>query len=166
VEDAIHCAQPTWVVHHGINTKRELGADPTAMRMLLLSLLLFHGLSALFGGAVLIAAPDGSILGLPLYLLADTPFKDFLVPGLILFTMLGLGSSIGWLLVYRRSSWAFLWVVALGVATVIWIVTQMIMLHGADILHAIYGGVGIGLVLLARHGLDPARPHPPGSSSS
>lgn len=125
-----------------------------SMRILLLVLLLFHGLSALFGGGVLIAAPDGSIIGLPLYLLADAPFTDFLIPGIILFTVLGLGSSIGWILVYRRSSWAPLWVVALGVATVIWIVTQMIMLHGADILHAIYGGVGVALCVLARRGVQ------------
>jgi hypothetical protein len=119
------------------------------MRTALLALLLFNGLSALFGGSVLIVAPDGSILGMPLSLLAGTPFSDFLLPGLILFTVLGLGSCIGWWLAFRRSTYAVRWVQVVGLGTVIWIVTQMIMLHGVDVLHVIYGATGVVLVWLS-----------------
>ena len=124
----------------------------TSLRGPLQALLLFNGLSALFGGSVLVAAPDGSILGMPLSLLASTPFTDFLLPGLILFTVLGLGSSIGWMLVYRRHPWAMRWVQMVGIATVVWIVTQMIMLRGVNFLHVIYITVGILLVLLVKRG--------------
>lgn len=119
------------------------------MRTTLLALLLFNGLSALFGGSVLVAAPDGSILGMPLSLLAGTPFTDFLVPGLILFTVLGLGSFIGWWLAYRRSHYAVRWVQVVGLGTVIWIVTQMIMILGVSVLHVIYGATGIALIWLS-----------------
>ena len=99
------------------------------------------------------------MLGLPLYLLAHTPFQSFIIPGLILSTALGLGSCIGWCLVHRRSSWAATWVLALGIATMIWIFTQMIMLCGGGALHTIHGGVGIGLVLLARRLKGPPHEH-------
>ncbi len=121
-------------------------------RGLLLGLLLFNGLSALFGGSVLIAAPDGSILGLPLSLLHRTPFGDFLIPGLILFTILGVGSCSGWWLVYRRIHWAARWVQVVGLGTVIWIVTQVIMIHAVDMLHVIYAGTGVALVAFATRG--------------
>lgn len=128
-------------------------------RALLFGLLLFNGLSALFGGSVLIAAPDGSILGLPLSLLERTPFSDFLIPGLILFTVLGLGSCIGWALVYSRIPWAARWVRVVGLGTVIWIVTQVIMIHGIDVLHVIYAATGGALTVLATKGLDPIAQH-------
>ena len=122
------------------------------MRKALLILLAFNALSALFGGSLFLARPDGSLFGMPLAMLADTPFHDFLVPGLILFTVLGLGSCIGWMLVLHRSPLATRWVQVVGLGTVIWIVTQMIMIHGADVLHAIYGATGVALVVLARRG--------------
>ncbi|MFZ1688083.1 MAG: hypothetical protein WAU70_11710 [Flavobacteriales bacterium] len=131
------------------------------MRKLLLTLLAFNGLSALFGGGVFIARPDGSVYGMPLSMLADTPFVDFLVPGLILFTVLGLGSCIGWILVLRRSPFSVRWVQVVGVGTVIWIVTQVIMIHGVDVLHVIYAATGVALTVLATRGTRSE--HVPGS---
>ena len=57
----------------------------------LVFLLLFLGLGALGGGALLIISPSGKLLGdLPLSLLARSPFPDFRIPGLLLFVVLGL----------------------------------------------------------------------------
>ncbi len=127
-------------------------------RRILLGLLLFNGLSALFGGSVLVAAPDGSILGLPLALLSRTPFSDFLIPGAILFTVLGIGSCIGYVLVYRRHAWAARWVQVVGMGTLIWIVTQVIMIRGIDVLHLIYAATGVALVAFATKGTKAAAP--------
>ena len=49
----------------------------------------FLGLGALFGGGALILAPDGHLLGMPVKLLAGSPFPSFLVPGIILFGLIG-----------------------------------------------------------------------------
>lgn len=135
-----------------VSTERINTSSRISHRRPLQALLLFNGLSALFGGSVLVVAPDGSILGMPLSLLATTPFADFLLPGLILFTVLGLGSSIGWMLVYRGHPWATRWVRMIGTATVVWIVTQMIMLRGVSFLHVIYITIGILLILMAKPG--------------
>lgn len=125
------------------------------MRITLLALLLFNGLSALFGGSVLMAAPDGSIIGLPLSLLSTTPFTDFLLPGIILFIVLGVGSCIGWWLAYRRMLLAVRWVRVIGLGTVIWIVVQVIMIQAVDVLHVIYGAVGLGILWLAPRAIVP-----------
>ena len=58
-------------------------------RNILLFLLLFLGLGALFGGGVLIISPSGKLIGMPLSLLNKSPFSDFLFPGIILFGVLG-----------------------------------------------------------------------------
>jgi hypothetical protein len=64
---------------------------PTTARNILISLLLFLGLSAMGGGSLLIISPSGKLLGgLPLSILEHSPFSDFLIPGIILFLILGL----------------------------------------------------------------------------
>ncbi len=55
----------------------------------LLFLLLFLSLGALFGGAVLVLDPSGGLLQIPVTILENSPFNNFLIPGLILFTILG-----------------------------------------------------------------------------
>ena len=59
-------------------------------RNILLFLLAFLGLSAIGGGGALIISPSGVLLGgLPLSILERSPFNNFLVPGIILFVVLG-----------------------------------------------------------------------------
>jgi hypothetical protein len=54
-------------------------------------LLAFLGISALGGGRALIISPSGKLLGgLPLSILKNSPFEDFLNPGIILFLVLGI----------------------------------------------------------------------------
>src|SRR5207244_608690 len=49
------------------------------------------GIGAVGGGSMFILAPDGHLMGMPLKMLAGTPFHSFLVPGLLLFTFVGVG---------------------------------------------------------------------------
>lgn len=52
-------------------------------RNLLLFLLSFHGLGAIFGGGIFIISPMGKLFGMPLSILDNSPFTNFLVPGFI-----------------------------------------------------------------------------------
>ncbi len=63
---------------------------------------IFLGIGALFGGIQFILAPDGHLLGVPLSMLAGTPFQSFLVPGLLLFTLVGIGPMVAAALTARR----------------------------------------------------------------
>ncbi len=61
-----------------------------SLRNLHLSLMGFLGISAAGGGGALIISPSGKLLGgLPLSILENSPFTDFLFPGIILFFVLG-----------------------------------------------------------------------------
>ncbi|MEZ4621512.1 MAG: hypothetical protein R2867_39255 [Caldilineaceae bacterium] len=52
----------------------------------------FIGIGAVAGGLGLALDPSGASLGTPLELLEETPFTTFLIPGIVLFTVNGLGT--------------------------------------------------------------------------
>jgi len=61
----------------------------SAARNILIFSLAFLGVGATFGGGVFILASDGSLKQMPQSILVESPFPNFLAPGIILFTILG-----------------------------------------------------------------------------
>jgi len=55
----------------------------------LIFLQVFLGLQGLFGGGAFLLAPDGHLIQMPFSHLKNIPFSDFFIPGLLLFTFLG-----------------------------------------------------------------------------
>jgi hypothetical protein len=107
---------------------------------LLVFMLVFLGIGALGGGGSLILKPDGSILQMPVEWLAVTPFSSYLIPGLILFTLVGmyrryrlppLKRPAGWpdaLNPFKSIHWAWAASLAAGTIAMIWIAVQVWML--------------------------------------
>ena len=60
------------------------------MTSLLFILISFIAITSTLSGLLMISSPDGGILNLPLVLLNGTPFKNFLIPGILLTTIVGL----------------------------------------------------------------------------
>jgi hypothetical protein len=114
---------------------------------LTVGLLVFLAVGALGGGAALVAAPDGSIMQMPVSMLQGSPFPDYFVPGLILGGMFGLGSLVVAALGLRRARVAPFLAFAIGIGQMIWIVVQLAIIKGISILHPLY--FGIGLVIAA-----------------
>ncbi len=56
-----------------------------SVKILSIFLLLFIGLSAIGGGGMLIYDRTGNFMKFPLDLLDQTPFNNYLIPGIILF---------------------------------------------------------------------------------
>jgi hypothetical protein len=50
---------------------------------------LILGIGAVFGGLVLIIDPSGGMIKMPITLLENSSFDSFLIPGMILFVVLG-----------------------------------------------------------------------------
>ncbi|MGY2896505.1 hypothetical protein [Deinococcus sp. UYEF24] len=137
-------------------------ARPPSLRWLL-GCLAFLGVSALFGGVVLVGSPTGAWLHIPLSVLHSSPFSDFLIPGLILGIVFGVGSVLTVLALRLRpvwhlgtaltrftyEHWAWSAALVLGVGQIIWIVTETVMLRGASWLGLIYGSLGLLIVTLA-----------------
>ncbi len=90
-------------------------------------LLLLLSASALMGGYYLIRDPSGALIGLPLELLAPTPFRDYLIPGMVLFIVNGLLSAVVALLVIRRTRNYPMWVIVQGAILFGWLSVQLLL---------------------------------------
>ncbi len=140
----------------------ESSKRPAAL-WVLIGLLVFQGISAAPPGFLLVLDPTGGLLHLPLDLLKDASFRNFLIPGLILFVVLGIGAFfiaaglfflpdwmwIGRLNLFIGQHWAWTAAVAFGPALMIWIVVQVIQIGLGTWLQPFYFGVGLVILLLA-----------------
>lgn len=74
----------------------------------------FIGLWAVAGGVGLVLDPSGASVGIPLEYLRNSPFQSYLVPGIVLFTVNGLGSLAGAAVSFAKRRWAGETALALG----------------------------------------------------
>lgn len=122
---------------------------PAPARGLLAALCLLVGVTAVGGGALLVARPDGALLQLPLAVLAHAPFASFLVPGLLLLTVVGVSNLIAGALVARDSPRATAAGFAGGAILLGWIVTEMVMLRAAHGLQLAYLAIAAAIMIIA-----------------
>jgi len=90
-----------------------------------LALELFLAVGALAGGAALVAGQRGEIIPLKVSSLAGSPFDTFLVPGIVLFVVLGLGPLLAARLIAIRHPLAPLGVLVVGAALLIWLAVEI-----------------------------------------
>lgn len=136
----------------------------TTLRNIYLSLLAFLGLSAIGGGGALIISPSGKLLGgLPLSILERSPFNDFLVPGIILFVVLGIIPSLLVIALLNKPNsvfadrfnffkdmhWAWTFSIYVAFALIIWIQVETIYIQGVGWLQTFYMLYAIPLILVA-----------------
>jgi len=129
-----------------------------------LFLLAFLGLSAIGGGGALIISPSGKLIGgLPLSILESSPFHDFLMPGIILFVVLGLCPSLLIIALLKKSTskiaerinffkdmhWAWSFSIYIAFALIIWIQMETIYIQGVGWLQTFYMLFAIPLVFVA-----------------
>ncbi|SDW07410.1 hypothetical protein SAMN05421781_0352 [Marinococcus luteus] len=123
-------------------------------------LIFFHlllGIGALAGGGVLIISPDGSMSSMPLEILRNTPFNNFLIPGIILFTCLGVLPVVtaiflasekslrvsGKLSLYKEAHGAWNSSLYIGFILIGWITVQMYLIEEVVFLHVFYILLGL-----------------------
>ena len=133
----------------------------TTSRNLLLALLGFLGLGAIGGGGALVLSPSGRLLGMPLALLAHSPFRSFLVPGILLFFVLGVVPCLllpalvkkpasPWaeqLNIFADMHWAWTGSIYVAFALIIWLQVEMMLLNAVSWLHTFY--MLLALLILA-----------------
>jgi hypothetical protein len=129
-------------------------------RNILIFLFVFLGLGALGGGGVLIMSPSGDMMGMPVSAIGSSPFNNFLIPGILLFTVLGV---MPLLLVYALIKkpdwrlpeffnffydmhWAWTFSVYTGFGLIIWIQTEMVFMKTIHWSHTLY--MFIALIIL------------------
>jgi uncharacterized membrane protein len=96
-------------------------------------------------------APRGEIMSLPVSALAGSPFDTYFVPGLILFTVLGLGPLVPARLAWSRNPLAPAAAFVIGSTLVIWVAVEVAIIGYTNEppLQAIYLVLGIVIVLAA-----------------
>lgn len=127
--------------------------------IILVTLHFFLALGALGGGVIFIVNPSGELAGMPLALLEGSPFRSYLIPGLILFFVLGIlplliGISLlnRWnfklaerLNMYKEKHWSWTFSLYIGFALIIWITIQVYIIKTLSILHFIF--IFLGLII-------------------
>ena len=96
--------------------------------------------------------PDGSSLGFSVELLTESPFLDYLIPGLILFVFIGVGNLIGGIVSFMHHRYAGEIGILLGLFLIVWIVVELfwIELFWLQPLYLIFGCLEFILGLLLR----------------
>ena len=133
-------------------------------RKIHLLLLAFLGLSAIGGGGALIISPSGKLLGgLPLSILKNSPFADFLIPGIILFVVLGLVPTLLIFALRKKTSsafaehfnffkdmhWAWSFSIYVAFALIIWIQVETMYIQGVGWLQTFYMLLSIPFIFVA-----------------
>jgi len=136
---------------------------PKTVRNILLFLLAFLGLGAIGGGGAMLISPSGEMLKMPLSMLDNSPFNNFLIPGIILFTVLGIFPFLliiclikkpkfrmaEFLNIYKDMHWSWSFTIYLSFALIIWLQVQMLMLKAVHWLHAFYMFLAVLLLLIS-----------------
>ncbi|RCX20508.1 hypothetical protein DFP94_103239 [Fontibacillus phaseoli] len=132
------------------------GSMPFAVKLLIL-LQGVLGAGAVFGGGVLVIDPSGEMIGMPTDMMKVPIFPDFLIPGLILLIVLGIGPLAIMVSLLRRKEWAlgeklnlfrpmhWSWTFSLytAFALIIWIMVQLYIIKETSVIHVIYMTLGL-----------------------
>ena len=148
-------------IDYSISKLHTPGSDELSgwQRIFLLAVLVLEAIGCISGGIILIAAPDGRYMDMPVEIMNGV-FPDFLIPGIIL---LGLGvlNAIAFRSVLYRSKFAWIWAgFALG-GLLIWFWVEVTVIQVIHWLHIMWGlpVIAGGLIILRQVPHRPATLH-------
>jgi hypothetical protein len=132
-------------------------------RNILLFLLGFLALGAIFGGGAMLFSPSGELLGMPLSMIKNSPFNSFLIPGIILFVALGLAPTLLiYALIYKPKSklagrinffsdmhWSWSFSIYIAFALIVWIQIEMVFLNAVHWAHTFYMFYALAIIFFA-----------------
>ncbi len=133
------------------------------LRGLLIFLLAVLSPGALMGGLMMIIEPQGSLLSLSVDLLKNSPFNDYMIPGVVLFSLFGLAPLYVIYALVKKPENNFLqrlnllndhhysWTFAIytGFAQIIWIHLQTVMINTVLPVHTVFTFWGILIICIA-----------------
>jgi hypothetical protein len=129
--------KPKQSVDTGKELKEHIVRQRKWQRIILLCVIGYEAAGALAGGSLLIAAPDGRLMDMPVNIMHGF-FRDFLIPGLIL---LGLGflntAAFFAVLIRIRTDWILAGLALGGLA--VWFIVEIIILQKLHWFHIMWG---------------------------
>lgn len=114
-------------------------------------LVLFQGISGIFGGIGLTIDPTGKSLQIPIEWLKGSPFGNYTIPGIVLLFLLGIVPVIIAIGLWKKIAWSRKISVYLGIALLIWIIVEIAVIgyQHEPPLQLIYGIVGVLILLFS-----------------
>ena len=119
------------------------------LRIFAILLLLFLGFGGIYGGWILISDPSGGKFDWSLELLEGTPFRSFLIPGIILFMVNGLlPLAIAIMTISRAKYYEWLTIIQ-GCILIGWLTSEVLFSKELFVpgIHILWYGVGLLLIL-------------------
>jgi len=109
---------------------------------------LFTALGAIPVGIQLLMDTTGGLVGFPPGWIEATPFGSYLIPGIYLLLVNGVGMLVLAALSVRRH-WTAPWLTGiLGVGLMIWIGVQLLVMPESSFLQAMFGVIGAALAVI------------------
>lgn len=127
---------------------RREGIMKTVLFILLGCFEAFVALGAFFGGWNLMTDPTGSSMQMSSEWLKRSPFHNYLIPGIVLFSVNGLGSLVASILSFMRKNIAGWLGIGFGAFLFLWICVQVYYMGLTIFLQPMYGGIGLVELLL------------------
>jgi hypothetical protein len=112
------------------------------------ALLIFVGIGAVAGGLGVILDPSGESLGVTVDLLINSPFENFLIPGIVLFTAIGLTNLLVSFLTFKQHLLSGGATIILGFIMIIWIVLQVYWIGWLSLLQPAFLVIGFAEIIL------------------
>jgi hypothetical protein len=142
---------------------KKISSKSKKIRNIFLIILGFLGIGAIGGGVVLIISPTGELIGIPLSEFKNIPFNSYLIPGIILFLVLGL---IPLLLIiallkkpesklaerinlFKDMHWSWTFSIYIAIMLIGWIQIQMVFLQSVHWLHTFYMFYAVAIIIIA-----------------
>ena len=116
---------------------------------LAVALELFTAVGAIPVGIMLLSDTSGAAVGFPAGWIEATPFGSYLLPGIYLFLMNGIGMLVLVGLTVSRHRYAPWLTGVLGVGLAIWIAVQLVVMPETSFLQATFGAIGIVLSVIS-----------------
>jgi hypothetical protein len=104
---------------------------------------IFVALGALYGGWNLMTDPTGKSMQMPLEWLKRSPFPNYLIPGIVLFAVNGIGSAFAAVVSFLRIRTAGWLGVLIGLFLFLWICVQVYYVGLALFLQPMFAAVGL-----------------------
>jgi hypothetical protein len=119
------------------------------MKSTLIILTSIVGVLATMIGVMMMAVPDGNMINSNVSILKTTSFRDFKVPGLILFLTVGISNLIAFFYLFVNHKSKFSWSMSGGILLIIWIVAQFILIESSRWVDVIVITIGALIVFIS-----------------
>jgi hypothetical protein len=110
---------------------------------------LIVAIGAIPAGYLFLIEPDGSKMGMTVDVLSKSPFKNFFIPGLFLFSINGILNLVCSFLSFYKYKYASLTGIALGSVLTIWVSVQVYFIGLIYFLQPTYFLVGLAEIALS-----------------